>query len=219
MSTTKTVVRCAIAGLVCACLAAPAAAQERRGDDGAVGAQAALPQAKVEPPPKDFATAEEHYDFLLERARGGTKHTMSTIPVWDGLWGSGNNTMPSIFLENGTLANALRPGGASEGRRTDARLRAALPRAPGGDGEVRTAALRPAHELRIRRRPALDLGALHQRVRQHADAVVDDERLHERDAPHLYRRQAREHRSHSTSRPATASASGTATSSSSGRNG
>jgi hypothetical protein len=35
---------------------------------------------------------------------------MQTIPVWDGLWGSGNNTMPAIFLEGGTLANAWRPG-------------------------------------------------------------------------------------------------------------
>lgn len=65
----------------------------------------------VEPPPKDFATAEEHYRYLLEQARGGTKHTMATIPVWDGLWVSGNNTMPAIFLENGTLAVAFRPGG------------------------------------------------------------------------------------------------------------
>jgi hypothetical protein len=30
--------------------------------------------------------------------------------VWDGLWGSGNNTMPAIFLENGTLATAWAPG-------------------------------------------------------------------------------------------------------------
>jgi hypothetical protein len=72
--------------------------------------QAQLPLPEVELPPKDFATAEEHYKYLFEQARGGTQHTMATIPVWDGLWGSGNNTMPAIFLENGTLATAWSPG-------------------------------------------------------------------------------------------------------------
>jgi hypothetical protein len=72
--------------------------------------QAALPLPAVELPPKGFATAEEHYAYLLEQAHGGTEHTMATIPVWDGLWGSGNNTMPAIFLENGTLATAWSPG-------------------------------------------------------------------------------------------------------------
>jgi hypothetical protein len=72
--------------------------------------QAALPLPEVELPPRDFATAEEHYAYLLDQANGGTAHTMATIPVWDGLWGSGNNTMPGIFLENGTLATAWSPG-------------------------------------------------------------------------------------------------------------
>jgi hypothetical protein len=81
-------------------VAAGAAAQE----------QAALPLPEVELPPRDFATAEDHYAYLLEQASGGTEHTMATIPVWDGLWGSGNNTMPAIFLENGTLATAWSPG-------------------------------------------------------------------------------------------------------------
>ena len=27
---------------------------------------------------------------------------METIPVWDGLWQSGDNTMPSVFLVDGT---------------------------------------------------------------------------------------------------------------------
>jgi hypothetical protein len=72
--------------------------------------QARLPMPQVEAPPKPFKTAEEHYKYLLEKAHGGTKHTMSTIPVWDGLWASGNNTMPQIFLVNGSLATAFRPG-------------------------------------------------------------------------------------------------------------
>jgi hypothetical protein len=90
-------------------LAASAGAQDRQ-SGGTVEDQFVLPVPAVEAPPRDFKTAEEHYNFLLERANGGTKHTMQTIPVWDGLWGSGNNTMPSIFLVNGTLANAWRPG-------------------------------------------------------------------------------------------------------------
>jgi hypothetical protein len=73
--------------------------------------QATLGLPEVVPPPKDFATAEEHYNYLLEQAHGGTQHTMATIPVWDGLWSSGNNSMPSLFLEGGTLAITMRPGG------------------------------------------------------------------------------------------------------------
>jgi hypothetical protein len=90
--------------------AANVAHAQNRQTGGTVEDQFVLPVPTVEKPPRDFKTAEEHYNFLLERANGGTKHTMSTIPVWDGLWGSGNNTMPAIFLENGTLANAWRPG-------------------------------------------------------------------------------------------------------------
>ena len=85
-------------------------AQNRNEASAAAREQAALPLPPVEPPPREFATAEEHYNYLLERANGGTRHTMQTIPVWDGLWSSGNNTMPAIFLDNGTLATAWAPG-------------------------------------------------------------------------------------------------------------
>ena len=67
---------------------------------------------EVEYPPQDFATAEAHYNYLLEQANGGTQHTMATIPVWDGLWSAGYNSMPSIFLEEGSMAIAMRPGGS-----------------------------------------------------------------------------------------------------------
>ena len=30
----------------------------------------------VIPPPKVFSSAEEHYNYLLEQAGGGTQHTM-----------------------------------------------------------------------------------------------------------------------------------------------
>ena len=62
-------------------------------------------------PPRDFTTAEQHYNYLYENADGGTQHTMQTIPVWDGLWQSGNNTMPAIFLVDGTLRMVMQPGG------------------------------------------------------------------------------------------------------------
>ena len=65
----------------------------------------------VEYPAKNFATAEEHYNYLLEEAEGGTQHSMGTIPVWDGLWSPGYNSMPSLFLEGGSMAVAMSPGG------------------------------------------------------------------------------------------------------------
>jgi hypothetical protein len=40
--------------------------------------------ARVVPPPKAFATSDEHYKFLLARAKGGTKHTITSVPRWDG---------------------------------------------------------------------------------------------------------------------------------------
>src|SRR5512147_1609873 len=86
-----------------------AQAQDRR-QDATAEEQAKLPTPEVELPPKPFKTAEEHYKYLLDKAHGGTKHTMSTIPVWGGLWASGNNTMPAVFLVNGSLSNAWKPG-------------------------------------------------------------------------------------------------------------
>src|SRR5262245_15453242 len=100
----------ALTGLVAMAAAVSIAHAQNRESGATVEEQFELPVPAVEPPPQDFKTAEEHYNFLLERAHGGTTHTMQTIPVWDGLWGSGNNTMPAIFLENGSLANAWRPG-------------------------------------------------------------------------------------------------------------
>lgn len=88
-----------------------AIAQADREPSGGIAGQAGLDLPPVEYPPREFATAEEHYRYLYEQADGGTKHTMATIPVWDGLWTSGNNSMPSLFLEGATLMMAIRPGG------------------------------------------------------------------------------------------------------------
>jgi hypothetical protein len=102
----------ALGAVLCAGVALTAYAQAPNPPSASIVVQqTAQPLPKVEPPPKDFKTAEEHYKYLLDKAHGGTKHTMATIPVWDGLWTPGNNTMPTIFLTNGTLGNAFRPGG------------------------------------------------------------------------------------------------------------
>lgn len=66
------------------------------------------PLPDVEPPPQVFASAQAHYNFLLEQADGGTQHTMETVPQWNGLWTSGRNSMFELFLEGG---GGLGPGG------------------------------------------------------------------------------------------------------------
>jgi hypothetical protein len=81
----------------------------------------------VEPPPRDFATAEEHYQFLLEQANGGTQHTMETIPQWNGLWTSGGNSAFGMFLEGGSVISG---------------------------GSVRAGILTPAYEEQFRARRA-----------------------------------------------------------------
>ena len=92
--------------LLCAAavFAAPLPAQE--------GSQAYTVMPELEVPPREFATAEAHYRYLYEQADGGTQHSMETIPVWDGLWGAGDNTMPALFLEGGHLGITMSPGGA-----------------------------------------------------------------------------------------------------------
>src|SRR5215510_13623205 len=39
--------------------------------------------------PYTYKTASEHYQALLEKAKGGTKHTKDTIPDWSGRWMGG----------------------------------------------------------------------------------------------------------------------------------
>ena len=59
-------------------------------------AQSRLQPTKSEtvvPPPKQFKSAEEHYNFLLQRAKGGTKHTLTSLPDWSGIWESGITNM------------------------------------------------------------------------------------------------------------------------------
>ena len=48
---------------------------------------------------KAFATSDEHYKYLLEQAKGGTKHTLASVPRWDGLWVTAGNTHMDIFID------------------------------------------------------------------------------------------------------------------------
>ena len=36
--------------------------------------------------PYPYKTSQEHYDAWLKAANGGTKHTLATLPDWDGRW-------------------------------------------------------------------------------------------------------------------------------------
>src|SRR5262245_57867763 len=57
------------------------------------------PQVKVVAPPKVFATSDEHYTYLLEQAKRGTKHTLTSVPRWDGLWVTAGNTHMDMFID------------------------------------------------------------------------------------------------------------------------
>jgi hypothetical protein len=57
------------------------------------------PPLKVEPPPKTFATSDEHYAYLRGLAKGGTKHTINSVPRWDGLWVTAGNTHMDMFID------------------------------------------------------------------------------------------------------------------------
>ena len=56
------------------------------------------PPLKAEPPPRVFATSDEHYAYLLQQAKGGTKHTITSVPRWDGLWVTAGNTHMDMFI-------------------------------------------------------------------------------------------------------------------------
>ena len=68
------------------------------------------PPLQTVAPPKAFATSEEHYKFLLSQAKGGTKHTLTTVPRWDGLWVTAGNTHMNMFIDTGSFAGKVKPG-------------------------------------------------------------------------------------------------------------
>jgi hypothetical protein len=62
----------------------------------------------VVPPPTRFASAREHYDALLKRANGGTKHSVTSLPDWSGIWQSGIATMSMAHPVDAPLSPAYR---------------------------------------------------------------------------------------------------------------
>jgi len=68
------------------------------------------PPLKVVPPPKQFASSEEQYKYLLEQAKGGTKKTIDTVPRWDGLWVTAGNTHLEAFITTGDFKGKVREG-------------------------------------------------------------------------------------------------------------
>jgi hypothetical protein len=62
------------------------------------------------PPPREFASSEEHYAWLREQAHGGTTHTFATLPRWDGLWVTAGNTMMDAFVDAPGFTGKVREG-------------------------------------------------------------------------------------------------------------
>ena len=74
--------------LACVVTVVPAAFAQRE----PLGSLPAM-RERVVPPPARYASAEEHYNALLKNANGGTKHTVTSLPDWSGIWQSGIATM------------------------------------------------------------------------------------------------------------------------------
>lgn len=68
-----------------------------------------VPIPAATPPINAFTTSEQHYQYLLDAAHGGTKHTYESVPKWEGQWSPGGNNMFSLFLVDGTMAAAMAP--------------------------------------------------------------------------------------------------------------
>ncbi|NOT27686.1 MAG: hypothetical protein HOP16_16490 [Acidobacteria bacterium] len=59
--------------------------------------------------PYAFKTSQEHYDAWLAKANGGTKHTIATLPDWDGVWTVQAGWLASTDIQASTLAAAMTP--------------------------------------------------------------------------------------------------------------
>ena len=67
------------------------------------------PPLQVVSPPKAFTTSDDHYAFLLAAAKGGTKHTLTSVPRWDGLWVTAGNTHMDMFIDPPGFSGKVRP--------------------------------------------------------------------------------------------------------------
>jgi hypothetical protein len=95
---------------------------------GGPGRGAFLPEPV--PPPQNFTTSTEHYQYLFRLHKGGTRHTYESVPKWEGLWSAAGNTSTGLFVKGG--------GGG-----------------PGVGGEIIPGVLTPAYEAAFKMRRSL----------------------------------------------------------------
>lgn len=89
--------------VVAACLTATGALAQ-------IGPPTSGPPLVAVPPEREFATSDEHYQYLLDKANGGTKHTMDTIPRWEGLWSTAGNQHMSLFIDGDLSKGTVKEG-------------------------------------------------------------------------------------------------------------
>src|SRR5690349_18995860 len=104
MSFTRTFRRVALALLVAGFSATAMLSAQPGAFGGGYG-----PPLKVVAPPGAFATSDAHCAYLLKQAKGGTKHTLATVPRWDGLWVTAGNTHMDMFIDPPGFAGKVRP--------------------------------------------------------------------------------------------------------------
>src|SRR5262245_52316868 len=68
------------------------------------------PALSVVAPPRTFTTSDEHYTYLLQQAKRGTKHTITSVPRWEGLWVTAGNTHMGMFIDPPGFTGKIRPG-------------------------------------------------------------------------------------------------------------
>jgi hypothetical protein len=68
------------------------------------------PPLVVVPPARVYATADAHYKDLFDKAKGGKKHTITSVPRWDGLWNTAGNTHMDMFIDQPGFTGKIRPG-------------------------------------------------------------------------------------------------------------
>jgi hypothetical protein len=59
--------------------------------------------------PYPFKDSAEHYQAWLQKANGGTKHSLAALPDWDGMWEAGPTWLDSRRVQASTIAAALTP--------------------------------------------------------------------------------------------------------------
>jgi hypothetical protein len=77
--------------------------------DNRIGQEGSKVDSEVLASPYPFRTSWEHYQAWLQRAKGGTKHTLATLPDWDGQWRGGASWFDGRNVQASTIAAALTP--------------------------------------------------------------------------------------------------------------